>query len=516
MKISTRCSTIITIIATVFIGGMNMFLFKAYLETAYSVDQHQNGIAENKVNTSTTSTGSTTDSYTNDYNNEEYYSSETSSLSASVLKNRKKEQHQANSLAMAIVNQSFQATFASLVDTCKKQKDIDILDCFSNIYDLIKDPYYHHDDESDDEKNNVTADLLNKKKKQQSIDYAQHWWFQTMIRDVASMDNVKRQGVHGPWHIGQAINPNITMCMIEKIGIKQWHDLFQNLNGRGRSVDERKHSILRSDETQVVKLPMYNKEEDDEEKYPFYYPSIVFLRDPLDRFLSAYIDKCVSGHRKGERHCEPNDIFNIHGNNDDNDDFNPMLSGLSFNDDKYDKYNNYHNGQMKKNEHNKDKQENQRKQEQKQVKRKNGHDKKAMFAAYVDTMPLKWNLHFYPQSFYCNGLYRFIDHYDFIGKMDSTFYIQLDELGKKYGGRFEKELQNTFHYASTVRRSSSSNTFVATSNAGVETKASDKVKQYYTPRSLRQVLQYVAIDYIMLNLTIPDWAEDMLREGEEI
>ena len=34
----------------------------------------------------------------------------------------------------------------------------------------------------------------------------------------------------------------------------------------------------------------------------------------------------------------------------------------------------------------------------------NGH-KKTMFSMYVDTMPLKWNVHFIPQSFFCNGLY---------------------------------------------------------------------------------------------------------------
>ena len=39
--------------------------------------------------------------------------------------------------------------------------------------------------------------------------------------------------------------------------------------------------------------------------------------------------------------------------------------------------------------------------------------------AYVELFPLSWNVHFYPQSLYCNGL--FLDQlkdYDFIG----TFY----------------------------------------------------------------------------------------------
>ena len=38
---------------------------------------------------------------------------------------------------------------------------------------------------------------------------------------------------------------------------------------------------------------------------------IVFIRDPLDRFLSGFLDKCVDFHSNptNEQHCEPSIIF---------------------------------------------------------------------------------------------------------------------------------------------------------------------------------------------------------------
>ena len=50
---------------------------------------------------------------------------------------------------------------------------------------------------------------------------------------------------------------------------------------------------------------------------------------------------------------------------------------------------------------------------------------------------------------------------------------------------------------------------------GVLTKATKHVNDYYTPHSLKRVLQYVAIDYIMLNLTVPSWAHDMLKKDND-
>ncbi len=117
--------------------------------------------------------------------------------------------------------------------------------------------------------------------------------------------------------------------------------------------------------------------------------------------------------------------------------------------------------------------------------------------------------------------------------MNSTFYHNLEHLGKHYGGgRFETALKKAFDYPSKIKLMEEEMATAATSRGGegnnatasitkrwkgvvggVETKASDKVLDYYTPRSLRQVLEYVSIDYVLLGLKVPDWAENMLREN---
>ena len=52
-------------------------------------------------------------------------------------------------------------------------------------------------------------------------------------------------------------------------------------------------------------------------------------------------------------------------------------------------------------------------------------------------------------------------------------------------------------------------------NHGTETSAVRRVKDFYTKKTVRRVLEYVSIDYVMLNLTIPEWANKILEEGEE-
>lgn len=418
---SMRMNNAITAIAILFICGINIFLF------------HQNYFGHIR---------------TNKKDDGESIASYTSSSQSKVAQSKSRSESKSNSLAMDIVHKSFNSTYASLIEICPNSKDESIMNCFKKMYDIIKSK----NTQKQNVTNTITWTTLNHN--------GQYWWYQSMLRDAGVFENVKAQGTQGFWHIGQAKDPNVSMCMIEKIGIKQWQQLFSKLNG-----GTRKYSF-----GQPILLPVLEGDEDEP------YPSIVFLRDPLDRFLSAYLDKCFTSFRRmKELHCEPNEIYNLPSSAIKNS---PMLAGFSFDDDKTMKQ--PHQQHL---------------------------NKRAMFAAYVDTMPLKWNLHFFPQSFYCNGLYRFIDKYDFVGTMDRGFYQNLEMLGKRYGGRFEKELNDIFNYTSKES---------ANNNVGVETKASDKVIQFYTPRTLRRVLEYVSIDYVMLGLKIPDWAEEMLREDEDV
>ena len=147
-------------------------------------------------------------------------------------------------------------------------------------------------------------------------------------------------GIHGFWHNQAASGvlhsdqgdfsslgkngTTIRMCAIEKIGIKHWKKVFCSLQNAAmaRGVCAMKHPIP-------------------EEARKF-----VFLRDPLERFLSAFMDKRLRSSRESkQRHCEPFPVF-------ENDKLG-LTEGLLDSDQTF-------------------------------------------FEAYVNTVPLKWNLHFFP------------------------------------------------------------------------------------------------------------------------
>ena len=50
---------------------------------------------------------------------------------------------------------------------------------------------------------------------------------------------------------------------------------------------------------------------------------------------------------------------------------------------------------------------------------------------------------------------------------------------------------------------------------GKETQASNHVKEYYTATSVRRALEYFAIDYVRLNLNVPQWVHEILDEENE-
>ena len=146
------------------------------------------------------------------------------------------------------------------------------------------------------------------------------WWFQTMLRDAQRV-------VSTPWHNNSAHNvtndgKGLHYCAIEKVGIKHWKRLFCGLQNQ----EFKYHTCVPDDPV------------------PDNAPHAIFLRDPLERFLSAYMDKCLE--LPQERHCEPTSVFLDH-----------------------------ENGHTK------------------------GLDKKLLFEAYADAMPLKWNMHFFPQRY---------------------------------------------------------------------------------------------------------------------
>jgi hypothetical protein len=255
--------------------------------------------------------------------------------------------------------------------------------------------------------------------------------------------------MRGAWHLLQFHDPDIQLCVYEKGGTKHFKRLHcSHIHGNPSNTSE---------------LPDFNQCWNRQPKpYGPEDDKVVFLRDPLDRFLSGFLDKCVR-HRDVVDHCEPTTVYY-------DKDTSPVTNTTLL------------------------------------------ENKQKFFELYVDTFPLQWNMHFIPQSLYCGGLYRDIQQsYKFIGNMGDTFYQDLQRLQSLYP-QLEAGIEKIFQLST---KKSEFATGVVGRNIGVETGAAGKVLDYYTPRTVRRVLEYYSIDYMLLNLSVPSWAEDMLRRDEE-
>ncbi|KAL7522447.1 hypothetical protein ACHAWX_007130 [Stephanocyclus meneghinianus] len=284
------------------------------------------------------------------------------------------------------------------------------------------------------------------------------WWFQTLLRDIPI------NGAFGFWHhfSTTSTTPPIKFCAIGKNGSTEWRKVFKALNAH---------------EFKDLQKSKFNTRKQLSEDVP----QTVFLRDPLERLLSAYLDKCVKDSvRRTQGHCEPNAIFasdwmakTVKQPADDKTVISlPILFDAAQDADK------------------------------------------EMFAAYVDVFPLKWNVHFVPQAIFCD-LYRNIDNYDvyFMGK---SFMSELDRMASRYGGLLLQSLNDAFQYKSHVINETNASEGNVGANNSHGTKAPTKVAKYYSPRALRRALEYLSIDYVSLKLEVPDWAREMLREDNSV
>ena len=119
------------------------------------------------------------------------------------------------------------------------------------------------------------------------------WWFQTLLRDMS------QNGAFGSWHHFSTTTPPLNFCSIEKVGTTEWRGVFCKLNADDCQPDPIKQCGRKQCAWQTTK------------DMPDDAPWAVFLRDPLERLLSGFLDKCYSNiTRKIENHCEPNVIFN--------------------------------------------------------------------------------------------------------------------------------------------------------------------------------------------------------------
>lgn len=119
------------------------------------------------------------------------------------------------------------------------------------------------------------------------------WWFQTLLRDT------QVNGAYGFWHHFYTTQPAFNFCTIGKVATTEWRRVFCKLN-----------------EDDCIKDPAFCGKRKcawrTAKTMPIDAPWAVFLRDPLERLLSGYLDKCYKPNvRYREQHCEPNIVFNM-------------------------------------------------------------------------------------------------------------------------------------------------------------------------------------------------------------
>ena len=121
------------------------------------------------------------------------------------------------------------------------------------------------------------------------------WWFQTLLRDITG----KGGGVYVPWHHFYTTEPSLNFCTIDKVATTEWRSVFCKLNAAD-CVNNTKGSCGKRKCTYTTLKTM-----------PGEAPWAVFLRDPLERLLSGFLDKCYNPNlRRREEHCQPNVVFN--------------------------------------------------------------------------------------------------------------------------------------------------------------------------------------------------------------
>ena len=121
------------------------------------------------------------------------------------------------------------------------------------------------------------------------------WWLQTLLRDITG----KGGGVYSPWHHFDTTKPLLNFCTIDKVATSEWRKVFCELN-KADCVNTTEGSCGRKKCTWKTFQDM-----------PEEAPWAVFVRDPLERLLSGFLDKCYNSWiRSIQGHCEPNVIFN--------------------------------------------------------------------------------------------------------------------------------------------------------------------------------------------------------------
>jgi hypothetical protein len=187
----------------------------------------------------------------------------------------------------------------------------------------------------------------------------------------------------------------------------------------------------------------------------------------VERFDSSFMDKCVDPIHHNKKHCEPtavchSDVVKSTGENLEN-----LVKELLI-------------------------------------------DPRVMFEACVDTPPLKWNMHFFPESLNCNGLLREIQNCE-------DFCADLQAMGQRCGGSVTQQTEDAFKVnlrGENVTRTAHLPS--AHQEAKRERKAAKRLQAFYTPITLRRVSEHMPIDHVKVGLPISKWAEEMLQKEHAV
>lgn len=360
-----------------------------------------------------------------------------------------------------IMRRSYDATFGALSLETLCPPNVRHIDCRDRLLTEVRQLSHLTTDKAND---NSSGNGGNDQKKR-TMSFP--WWFITMLRDAP---------VRASWHNLTIMDPPMDICTIEKVATTQWRNVQCVLNDNMNITPRVKPCQLnqtRLDLRQNRAMKQGGR----------IVSRTVILRDPLERMLSGYLDKCVKLiSRKYEGHCEPNSIFN-------GTDLTVRIRD----------------------------------------------DPKQLFAAYIDSFPLKWNVHFFPQSLYCDGLYRHVKSYDFVGYMDAEFHDELRLLAMTINDdKLTDTLVKVFHLPNIDDEKSTSLSGGVAASKDVDfskgafklpkgydrarhpTNAPSFVKDYFTAESVRRALEYFAVDYVMLGLEVPGWAHDMLAKDANL
>jgi hypothetical protein len=294
--------------------------------------------------------------------------------------------------------------------------------------------------------------------------------------------------------------PFTMQCAIEKVAIKQWKSLACAMNVAAREYRASLGAVPDADASaqtsSTVPKPAFKLRDCYKNNVPTRgdrsleswsrqnltsrvlrnasFFKFVFLRDPLERFISAYLDKCINEyHRHVEKHCQPLEIFTE----------NRTQAFFEANP-------------------------------------------KEAFARFVDTTPNAWDLHFVPQAHYCGGLSGTVHLYDFVGTMNASFTQQLEMLWEKLGigananitmadvffsndanARTQKTPPKAAPTTSTVRSRGHRRALaekIADVKHNVDAEGERAIK-YFSGESLARVIRYYALDYKAFGMELPKW-----------